>query len=264
MASLAAMLTFPARWHASPAERGVRRLCSGLQPSPAFFDRQPLIEEFGCPPPEVAPEQRRTIASKQQAEKAGPWRRVQRMLSASVTISPPLMLLLRAGPGAALQSMHAQAVGAQARRPRPRSSKGRRRRRGKATQRKASVQTCPPGVVAHPAILAPDQRSSSAGRPPSEPSAAAGSDFPMELSTLLVEVRLDLGDGTAQTVQVRAVDRCQEVAARFVEEHSLKSLFEAPLSAYLQRAELSAEEFPIKLQASLADIRRSFCMQATL
>merc|ERR1719262_844559 len=66
-------------------------------------------------------------------------------------------------------------------------------------------------------------------------------------STVLIEAEITLGDGTVQTLQVRAADRCKEVAQRFVAEHSLEANFEAPLTAYLKEVENDAEKFPHKV-----------------
>jgi len=77
-------------------------------------------------------------------------------------------------------------------------------------------------------------------------------------STLLVQVQLTLGDGSVETVEMRAADRCKEVAARFIQEHSLKECFEAPLGAFLSEVENNAETFPVKLEAELDEIRRNF------
>lgn len=77
-------------------------------------------------------------------------------------------------------------------------------------------------------------------------------------STLLIEVRLTLGDGSVELVRVRAAERCKEVAARFVREHCLKAWFEEPLRAFLMEVEANAETFPARLEADLLDIRRRF------
>jgi len=93
--------------------------------------------------------------------------------------------------------------------------------------------------------------------PQPAPAAADVAQPPVD-STLLIQVKLKLGDGSVQTVQVRAADRCKEVAARFVRENSLKAWFEAPLRAYLMEAEDSAERFPVMLEADLMEIRRLY------
>lgn len=79
-----------------------------------------------------------------------------------------------------------------------------------------------------------------------------------EASTLILEVRLALGDGTEQALQVRAAERCRDAAARFVREHCLKPGFEAPLAAYLLEAEGRAESIPARLEADLSGIRMRY------
>lgn len=81
-------------------------------------------------------------------------------------------------------------------------------------------------------------------------------------STVLIEAKIRLGDGSEQALQVRAADRCKEVAARFVKEHSLKSTFEAPLTAYLKQVENDAEKFPHVVEADLMAIHQEFGGQA--
>jgi len=77
-------------------------------------------------------------------------------------------------------------------------------------------------------------------------------------STVLVELRLTLGDGSVQTLEVRAADRAKEVAANFIAEHSLKAWFELPLKNFLMDVEAKAEKFPVRLEADLLEIRRQF------
>mmetsp|Transcript_45479 Transcript_45479/g.85136 ORF Transcript_45479/g.85136 Transcript_45479/m.85136 type:complete len:88 (-) Transcript_45479:95-358(-) len=77
-------------------------------------------------------------------------------------------------------------------------------------------------------------------------------------STILIEAELKLDDGSVQTVQVRAADRCKEVAHRFVMEHSLKAWFEEPLTKWLKKVEADAEKFPVKIQGDLMEIRKQF------
>jgi len=81
-------------------------------------------------------------------------------------------------------------------------------------------------------------------------------------STSLIEVLLKLDDGCVELCQVRADDRCKDVAARFVRDHSLKSWFEQPLKAYLMKAEAEAEKFPVRLEADLMEIRKQYSSKA--
>lgn len=69
---------------------------------------------------------------------------------------------------------------------------------------------------------------------------------------------MKLDDGSVQTVQVRAADRCKEVAARFVKEHSLKAWFEQPLTKFLKQTEDDADKFPVKIEADLMEIRKKY------
>merc|ERR1719263_2704855 len=68
-------------------------------------------------------------------------------------------------------------------------------------------------------------------------------------ATLLLEVKIDLGDGHEETLSVRAADRLGEVAARFVEEHALKKQFLPPLIAFLRQVEDDADTFPVSTTA---------------
>jgi FtsZ-binding cell division protein ZapB len=73
-------------------------------------------------------------------------------------------------------------------------------------------------------------------------------------ATLLLEVKIDLGDGHEETLSVRAADRLGEVAARFVEEHALKKQFLPPLIAFLRQVEDDADTFPVSTTAKLSEI----------
>jgi len=74
-------------------------------------------------------------------------------------------------------------------------------------------------------------------------------------STILIEARLTIDDGSTQTLYVRAADRCKEVAQRFVMEHSLKDWFQEPLTAWLKKVESDAVKFPVIIEGDLLDIR---------
>eukprot|EP00933_Yihiella_yeosuensis_P034154 TRINITY_DN27686_c0_g1_i1.p1 TRINITY_DN27686_c0_g1~~TRINITY_DN27686_c0_g1_i1.p1 ORF type:complete len:424 (+),score=125.82 TRINITY_DN27686_c0_g1_i1:62-1333(+) len=77
-------------------------------------------------------------------------------------------------------------------------------------------------------------------------------------STVLIEARIKLEDGTVQTLQVRAADRCKEVAKKFIQEHSLKAGFEQPLTKWLKQVESDAEKFPVAVEGDLPEIRKQF------
>merc|ERR1719263_151777 len=78
-------------------------------------------------------------------------------------------------------------------------------------------------------------------------------------ATLLLEVKIDLGDGQEDTtLRVRAADRLSEVAARFVEEHALKKQFLPPLIAYLRQVEDDADTFPVSTTAKLSEIFETY------
>mmetsp|Transcript_3257 Transcript_3257/g.7681 ORF Transcript_3257/g.7681 Transcript_3257/m.7681 type:complete len:525 (+) Transcript_3257:77-1651(+) len=124
------------------------------------------------------------------------------------------------------------------------------------------------------AASASTSRSSASSAQPEEaveavaaPAAAAGTAAVAKLpkeekeevpSTVLIEARLKLADGTVATCRVSAADRCKDVAARFVSENSLKSWFEAPLKDYLMSAEQNAEQFPVELEDDLMEIKRRY------
>jgi len=76
-------------------------------------------------------------------------------------------------------------------------------------------------------------------------------------STVLIEATITLEDGSAETLQVRAADRCKEVAAKFVQEHNLKAWFQAPLTAWLKKVEADAVKFPVRVEGDLLEIRKT-------
>merc|ERR1712110_375739 len=77
-------------------------------------------------------------------------------------------------------------------------------------------------------------------------------------ATVLIEAQLTLDDGVRVPCRVSAADRCKEVARRFVDEHSLKAHFEAPLTAFLMDVENNAERFPVQVAMDLADLREKY------
>ena len=64
-------------------------------------------------------------------------------------------------------------------------------------------------------------------------------------STILINATISLGNGLAAPLKVRAVDRCKDVAKKFVAEHNLKPVFAAPLTAWLKEAEEAADVLPV-------------------
>mmetsp|Transcript_35128 Transcript_35128/g.54564 ORF Transcript_35128/g.54564 Transcript_35128/m.54564 type:complete len:368 (-) Transcript_35128:43-1146(-) len=85
-----------------------------------------------------------------------------------------------------------------------------------------------------------------------------GATEEQQTSTILIEAELTLDDGSVQTLQVRAADRCKEVANRFVQEHSLKQWFTDPLTKWLKKVEADAVKFPVKVSGDLMEIRKQF------
>lgn len=77
-------------------------------------------------------------------------------------------------------------------------------------------------------------------------------------STILIEARLKVDDGSILTLRVSAADRCKEVAQRFVNENSLKAWFQDPLTAWLKKVEADAEKFPAIVEADLSEIRKQY------
>lgn len=77
-------------------------------------------------------------------------------------------------------------------------------------------------------------------------------------STILIEAELTLDDGSVQILQVKAADRCKEVANRFIQEHSLKAWFKEPLTKWLKEIENDAVKFPVKAQGDLLEIRKNY------
>jgi hypothetical protein len=85
----------------------------------------------------------------------------------------------------------------------------------------------------------------------------AAEDEDQIATTILIEARLTIDDGSIQTLSLRATDRCKEVAHRFVQEHSLKAWFEAPLTAWLKKVEADAVKFPVVIEGDLLEIRKN-------
>merc|ERR1719375_1404367 len=77
-------------------------------------------------------------------------------------------------------------------------------------------------------------------------------------ATLLLEVKIDIGDGQVSDLCVRAADRVSEVAAKFVEDNALKKQFLPPLIAYLRQVEDDADTFPVNTSATLSEIFEQF------
>jgi len=75
-------------------------------------------------------------------------------------------------------------------------------------------------------------------------------------STILIEAELTLEDGSTETLQVRAADRCKEVAKNFIQEHSLKAWFTEPLTKWLKQVESDAVKFPVQVKGDLMEIRK--------
>lgn len=86
--------------------------------------------------------------------------------------------------------------------------------------------------------------------------AAKGATEDQISSTILIEAELTLDDGSVQLLQVRAADRCKEVAKSFIQEHSLKAWFTDPLTKWLKQVEADAEKFPVKISGDLMEIRK--------
>jgi hypothetical protein len=77
-------------------------------------------------------------------------------------------------------------------------------------------------------------------------------------STILIEAELTLEDGSKEFLQVRAADRCKEVANRFIQEHSLKAWYGDPLTKWLKKVEADAVKFPVKISGDLTEIRKQY------
>jgi hypothetical protein len=91
-----------------------------------------------------------------------------------------------------------------------------------------------------------------------EDEGAAEEDAADDDASFLIEASITLDDGSVQVARVGARDRCKDVAARFVREHSLKAWFEDPLVRYLKKVEAEAERFPVEVSAELLNIRKEF------
>jgi len=85
-----------------------------------------------------------------------------------------------------------------------------------------------------------------------------GSAADCDPASVLIEASITIDDGSVQLARVGTRDRCKDVAARFVKEHSLKAWFEEPLSKFLKQAEEDAERFPVKVEGDLLEIRRQY------
>lgn len=77
-------------------------------------------------------------------------------------------------------------------------------------------------------------------------------------STILIEAKLTIDDGSELTLYVRAEDRCKDVAHKFVQDNSLKAWFQEPLTKWLKKVENDAVTFPVQVQGDLLEIRKQF------
>lgn len=87
--------------------------------------------------------------------------------------------------------------------------------------------------------------------------AGLGSEEQLEdhlTSPIVIEASITMDDGSVQMLRVRSADRCVEVAKKFVQEHSLKASFEAPILAWLKKVEADALEFPVCVKGDLLEI----------
>jgi len=118
-----------------------------------------------------------------------------------------------------------------------------------------------PAPAPAPAAPAPSPEPAPEAVKPSEPALPqvdAAHTEEVVNGTILIEADITLEDGSVHKIYVRAADRCKQVAQRFTREHSLKEWFTDPLTNFLKKVENDAEEFPVKTQAELADIRKNF------
>jgi len=113
-----------------------------------------------------------------------------------------------------------------------------------------------------PASSTPKTEVKSAAAPKEEPKAAAddASQGATEeiSSTILIEAKLTLDDGSVQIIQVRAADRCKEVAKNFIQEHSMKAWFTEPLTKFLKQVESDAVKFPVHVEGDILEIRKLY------
>lgn len=83
---------------------------------------------------------------------------------------------------------------------------------------------------------------------------AAPSEKTSRQETILIEAQVKIGDGSVQTLCVRASDRCKDAAERFISENSLKASFTKPLTDFLKKVEKDAETFPVHTEIDLSDL----------
>jgi len=129
-----------------------------------------------------------------------------------------------------------------------------------ASSASATEPTPAPATGGYPAtapVPAPESTPTSADAKPAKAEPRTSTPEEQVSSTILIEAKITIDDGSLQLLQVRAADRCKEVAHRFVQEHSLKAWFEDPLTAWLKKVEADAEKFPVKLEADLIEIRKA-------
>jgi hypothetical protein len=147
-----------------------------------------------------------------------------------------------------------------------------------AAAEQAPAPAAAPAVAASPEEAASSAASSSTSTaaaaevPPEVPVAAPAAAAPKEAvaeeaskgateeisSTILIEAKLTLDDGSVQTIQVKAADRCKEVAKAFIQEHSLKAWFTEPLTKWLKAVEAEAVKFPVYKEDDLMEIRKRY------
>lgn len=75
-------------------------------------------------------------------------------------------------------------------------------------------------------------------------------------STVVIEARVTTSDGKTHTLHVRMADSCEEAGHRFIHEHSQRAWYTEPLIAWLKRAEADATKLPLRVEASLSELRK--------
>lgn len=119
----------------------------------------------------------------------------------------------------------------------------------------AGQATAPAAASAATTAVAPAAAADGAAQQPRQPTAGAEETIS---ATILIEAKLKIDDGSCHSLQVRASDRCKDVAKRFVQEHSLKAWFEEPLTKWLKQAENDAKTFPVEVSGDLLEIRKQY------
>lgn len=75
-------------------------------------------------------------------------------------------------------------------------------------------------------------------------------------AAVVIEATLTITDGSSHVLNVHMTDSCEDAAKKFIQQHSQRAWFEAPLTAWLKKCEAEATKLPSRVEASLPELRK--------